>query len=49
MTLTKKDQLEIIETAISWIVVFAMLVYGGGKLIQFDGATAIDKTVSELT
>ena len=26
-----------------------MFIYGGGKLIQFDGAAEIDKTVSELT
>jgi hypothetical protein len=45
----KKDRIEILENAISWIVVLAMFIYGGGKLIQFDGATEIDKTVSELT
>ena len=26
-----------------------MFIYGGGKLIQFDGAAKIDKTVLELT
>ena len=26
-----------------------MFIYGGGKLIQFDGAAEIDKSVSELT
>ena len=49
MILTKKDKIEIFENAISWIVVIAMLIYGGGKLIQFDGAVEIDKTISEMT
>jgi hypothetical protein len=49
MNLNKKDQLEIIENAISWIVVFAMLIYGLAKVIQFEGAAQLDKTVSELT
>ncbi|MDE3743265.1 hypothetical protein [Maribacter polysaccharolyticus] len=49
MNLNKKDKLEIFENAISWIVVLAMFIYGGAKLIQFDGAAEIDKTVSELT
>ena len=49
MILTKKDKIEIFENAISWIVVVAMFIYGGGKLIQFDGAAEIDKTISEMT
>ncbi|MCB4800288.1 hypothetical protein [Neotamlana laminarinivorans] len=49
MNFTKKDKIEIIENAISWIVVLAMFIYGGAKLIQFDGASEIDKTVSEMT
>ena len=49
MNFNKKDKIEILENAISWIVVLAMFIYGGGKLIQFDGAAEIDKTVSELT
>lgn len=49
MNFTKKDKIEIFENAISWIVVFAMLVYGGAKVIQFNGASDIDKGVSELT
>tara|TARA_B100000927_G_scaffold195966_1_gene158156 strand:+ start:104 stop:640 length:537 start_codon:yes stop_codon:yes gene_type:complete len=49
MVLTKKDKIEIFENAISWIVVVAMFIYGGGKLIQFDGAAEIDKTISEMT
>ncbi len=49
MNFDKKDKIEILENAISWIIVLAMFIYGGGKLIQFDGATEINKTVSELT
>src|SRR5690606_27977531 len=49
MKLNKKDKIEIFENAISWVVVLAMLVYGGAKLVQFDGAAQIEKTVSELT
>jgi len=49
MNFTKKDKIEIFENAISWIVVTAMFIYGGAKLVQFDGAADIDKTVSEMT
>lgn len=49
MNLTKKDKTEIFENAISWIIVLAMFIYGGGKIVQFDGAAEIDKAVSELT
>jgi len=49
MTFNSKDRTEILENAICWIVVFAMFVYGGAKFIQFEGASAIDKTVSKMT
>src|SRR6056297_3191197 len=49
MNFNKKDKIEIFENAISWIVVLAMFIYGGGKLFQFAGAADIDKTVSEMT
>ncbi len=49
MNLTKKDKIEIFENAISWIVVIAMFIYGGGKLVQFDSVAEINKTVSEMT
>lgn len=49
MDLNKKDRIEILENAISWVVVLAMYVYGGGKLFQFDGAAEIDKTIPEMT
>lgn len=48
MNLTKKDKVEIFENAISWIVVMAMFIYGGGKLIQFGDVAEIDKNVSEM-
>ena len=49
MQFTRKDKIEIFENAISWIVVFAMFVYGGAKIIQFNGASAIEKRLPELT
>jgi hypothetical protein len=49
MKFDRKDRVEIFENAISWIVVFAMFIYGGAKILQFDGASEIDKTVSEMT
>ncbi len=49
MKFDRNDKIEIFENAISWIVVFAMFVYGGAKLFQFDRAAEIDKTVSEVT
>jgi hypothetical protein len=49
MTFDKKDKIEILENSISWIVVLAMFIYGGAKLFQFEGATEINKTVSEMT
>jgi hypothetical protein len=49
MNLTKKDKLEIFENAISWIVVLAMLIYGLGKVIQFEDAVDVNKTVAEMT
>ena len=49
MNFKREDKIEIFENAISWIIVFAMFVYGGAKIIQFNGAADIDKSVSELT
>lgn len=49
MKFDRIDKIEIFENAISWIVVFAMFIYGGAKILQFDGASEIDKTVSEMT
>lgn len=49
MNFDKKDKIEIFENAISWIVVFAMFVYGSAKIFQFEDSTGIDKTVSEMT
>ncbi|MFT4758178.1 MAG: hypothetical protein ACI9XO_002435 [Paraglaciecola sp.] len=49
MKFSKADKLDIFENAISWIVVFAMYIYGGAKAMQFSGVAAIDKTVAEMT
>ncbi len=49
MTLEKEEIIEIVENAISWIVVLAMLLYGVGKFFQFDGAAQINKTVAQMT
>jgi hypothetical protein len=49
MKLDREDKIEIFENAISWIVVFGLFVYGGGKALQFEEASAIKKTVSEMT
>ena len=49
MKLSKKDKVEIFENAISWVVVLAMFIYGGAKVLQFQGAADVDKLVSEMT
>lgn len=49
MNFSTKDKLEILENAITWIVTFAMFVYGTGKIVQFDGAVQIRKAVSQMT
>ncbi|HRE76836.1 MAG TPA: hypothetical protein PLL09_03325 [Flavobacterium sp.] len=49
MKLDRKDKIEIFENALSWIVVFAIFIYGGSKIFQFDDASEIDKTVAEIT
>ncbi len=49
MQLSKNDKLQIFENAITWIVVFAMFVYGAGKIVQFNGANQMEKSVSQLT
>ncbi|MFC7774476.1 hypothetical protein [Flavobacterium sp. GCM10027622] len=48
MKISKGEWLEIVENAISWIVVFAMMAYGLGKFVQFGNAHQIDKPVSQL-
>lgn len=47
--LKKTELLTVLENAISWIVVFAMFLYGFGKIIQFEGATSTNKIVSEMS
>ncbi|MCF1713279.1 DoxX family protein [Flavihumibacter sp. RY-1] len=49
MNFFTKNKYRILENACSYIVVFAMVTYGFGKTVQFNGATNIPKPVSELT
>ncbi|WMN07510.1 hypothetical protein [Marivirga arenosa] len=49
MNFSKKDKIEIFENAISWVVVMAMFIYGGGKMVQFVDAVDPSKTVAEMT
>lgn len=49
MHLNKNEKLEIFETTITWIVVFAMFVYGSLKFMQFSDPTHVDQYVSELS
>jgi hypothetical protein len=49
LPLTASDRKEVLETALSWIVVLGMFIYGFGKLVQFGGASEFDKPVSELS
>ena len=49
MKLEKEDIVEILENAFSFIVVMGMFIYGGAKIVQFDGAFETNKRVSELT
>ncbi|WP_116109221.1 hypothetical protein [Lewinella sp. IMCC34191] len=39
----------IIENAFAYLAAFGMLVYGAGKWIQFEGASAKEVLVSEMT
>jgi len=45
----RKELHEIIELALSWIVVLAMFAYGFGKFVQFEGVSYDNLLVSELT
>nr|WP_315153368.1 hypothetical protein [uncultured Flavobacterium sp.] len=49
MKFDKKEIIEIIENAFTYIVVMAMFAYGIGKMVQFDGATNTNLKVSEMT
>jgi len=49
MIISKKDKIEILENAISYIVIFAMFAYGIGKMVQFEGASSTNLKVSEMT
>lgn len=47
--LSKSDKGLIFENAISWIIVFGMLVYGVSKIVQFNGAADFDINIKEMT
>jgi hypothetical protein len=49
MNFTKEDKIEIVENAISWVIVLAMFIYGFGKIIQFQDAVDMNKTFAEMT
>jgi hypothetical protein len=49
MKLTLEEKRDILENAISWVVVMAMMVYGLGKITQFGNLHQENKTVSELS
>lgn len=49
MKLEEKDIIEILENALTYIVVMAMFIYGGAKIMQFDGALETNNRVSEMT
>lgn len=49
MIISKKDKIEILENAFSYIVIFAMFAYGSGKIVQFKNAVDITKTVADMT
>ena len=46
---SKQEKIELVETALSWLVSFMMLIYGLGKIMQFNGAIEVEKTLPELT
>lgn len=49
MYLTRKNWLQILENALAYIIVFAMLAYGVGKMVQFKHAQHVSTPVSELS
>jgi hypothetical protein len=49
MQFKKKDIIEIIENAFTYIVVFAMFAYGIGKTVQFNNTVPINKTIAQMT
>jgi len=48
-TFSKQEKIDILENTLSWIVVFMMCLYGFGKIVQFNGAIQVEKTLPELT
>jgi hypothetical protein len=49
ITIAKPGRIRILEDACAWTVALAMFIYGAAKVVQFRGATAIEKPLAELT
>lgn len=49
MDFIKKYKIKILENAFSYVVVLAMLAYGIGKIVQFNGAANTNLRISEMT
>lgn len=49
MYLTRKNWLQILENALAYMIVLAMLAYGVGKMVQFKHAQHVSTPVSELS
>lgn len=49
ISFSKQEKIELVETALTWLVVFMMSIYGVMKVLQFKGAVNIDKTIPQLT
>ena len=48
ININRKELTGVIVLALSWIVVLAMLAYGFGKAVQFEGVSYDNRLVSEL-
>lgn len=49
MDFINKHKIRILENAFSYVVVLAMLAYGIGKIVQFNGAANTNLRISEMT
>lgn len=49
MDFINKHKIKILENAFSYIIVMAMLAYGIGKIVQFNGAVNTNLRISEMT
>ncbi len=49
MDFIRKYKIKILENAFSYVVILAMLAYGFGKIVQFNGAAKTNLKISEMT